>query len=88
MPALDDFQRCYLTETGLDLEALNFAVFEPLRKFVIWWNKQQAQEIKNFITVLLRSTRGVGENEKAIAGAALRMFLVNALGITPQRHLI
>jgi hypothetical protein len=78
MATFDDFKLCCQQETGLELEALDIIIFEPLRKFAAYFSRI-GEKIKAFLTTLFRATRGIGEVEKAAAAEALKRFLMGVL---------
>jgi hypothetical protein len=74
MSDIDDFKHCCLVNGNVDLEALDDALIEPLRRFAGWWVKQ-GEKILAFISALSKATRGVNELERQAATGALKRFL-------------
>ena len=75
MSAFDDLKQCCLTQGNLDLEAWDVLLFEPLRDFSKWWDKQTA-EMHKVVAAL------AGLATAAVAKGALAKFLEKLLKLS------
>lgn len=93
--SFDQFKECMRIEAALDLEALDFAVIQPLKDLQAWYSRQSVvtQKFIDFFTTGLGAvalmkflSKAVGRSMTALTEAALELLgaaLVGAaLGLT------
>jgi hypothetical protein len=72
MPDIDNFKKCCLTQAHLDMDSLDEDLFEPLQRFLEWWDRQNAA-MQGIIEVLSRSN----VTKSAFAKFLENLFLIN-----------